>query len=359
MIELPKIPKIEKSPKIELLMEIHKEIQTDLDDKEKLAIENIIQKNFGDRWHEVDITTLSLLRDGILKLKKKKATENDIREHMLRTLSFDNLDYEERYVLFLDILGFKNIIKFYRAIDVRNVFDLLRHTLYCLNKGAGIMGVNVPDDVVEDIKYVIMSDSIVMSFPKSGDGFLCFVLCCVNLQIGSLNFQEMDNNNSIFEFPLLFRGGLACGEILHHEQVVYGPALISAYELECKKAVFPRVIMTNETYDNGLLSVDKENQVIIKTFIKKDDDGNYYIDYLNNLDAFSGTGKRRMDKWISANINDDNLSGKAEWINKKRMASEKLYQLFRESITDTEYKDLLKKDFHEFLTKYLDFINGH
>ena len=68
-ITLPEFPKLSDSPKMKLLSEIHKEIQQDFEDKS--FIEELLQ-NLWDKWHDVDISSLALIKEGILKLKKKR-----------------------------------------------------------------------------------------------------------------------------------------------------------------------------------------------------------------------------------------------------------------------------------------------
>ena len=42
------------------------------------------------------------------------------------------------------------------------------------------------------------------------------------------------------------RGGVTVGNILHDDDVVFGPALNRAYELESKVAKFPRIVLDVE-----------------------------------------------------------------------------------------------------------------
>ncbi|PDZ55088.1 hypothetical protein CON15_23105 [Bacillus cereus] len=42
---------------------------------------------------------------------------------------------------------------------------------------------------------------------------------------------------------ILMRGGLAVGLLCHNDNIVYGPAMVEAYELESKLAIYPRVVV--------------------------------------------------------------------------------------------------------------------
>ena len=317
----------------------------------QIIIKSLI-KQFGDDFY------IDFPHDEIIS-----ATHRQNIQNIMRSSSYeDNATPPERYVLFLDILGFKTIIlgddknKPYRAIDVRGVFDLFLHKLYSLNKGAGILEASlVPDNVVQDIKYVVMSDSIVVSFPKSGDGFLCFVFCCLELQAGLLGISK-ESCNPLFDFPILLRGGLSCGEILHCEQIAFGSALIKAHDLE-KVSNYPRVIMSEKTYNEGICSVATENRIVIQSFIKQDEDGYFYIDYLCENALQNETIKERINNWISEKGKD--LPTKTDWMDKKIKEFERLNHLYRESLTESEYKGWLESDFRQALSKYIEFVEQH
>lgn len=70
---------------------------------------------------------------------------------------------------------------------------------------------------------------------------------------------------------LFLRGSLVVDNLHFGENFVYGQALLKAYELESKTAIYPRVIVD----DSVLKNIKKEN-----TFILLDDDNVYFYDYL-------------------------------------------------------------------------------
>ena len=72
--------------------------------------------------------------------------------------------------------------------------------------------------------------------------------------------------------------------------------------------------MKKEVYDDGMQSVSKENQVAVKNFLKEDDDGYYYIDYLSHWNELSETHKNRIEKWISTHIDINDKSLCPIWI---------------------------------------------
>ena len=70
---------------------------------------------------------------------------------------------------------------------------------------------------------------------------------------------------------LFLRGSFVVDNLHFGENFVYGQALLKAYELESKTAIYPRVIVD----DSVLKNIKIEN-----TFISLDDDNVYFYDYL-------------------------------------------------------------------------------
>jgi hypothetical protein len=235
-IKVPDFSSFLSNPKIKLFREVYNESRGD--NELENFVDNLLQELWG-KWHEVDISEFEIIRDSVIALKRNKTTNQEIRQNVTDTFWSGNFDYEDRYVMFVDILGFRKIIQKFRAIDIRGIFDILRSYLFSKKKG---WGVYVSEEIISELEFVIMSDSVVISFPKCGDGFLNLILSCVNMQLGLLG--ELDElEDSILEFPILFRGGVACGEILHDKQIVFGQALIDAYKFEEKIWRIIRVLL--------------------------------------------------------------------------------------------------------------------
>jgi hypothetical protein len=102
------------------------------------------------------------------------------------------------------------------------------------------------------------SDSIFLSTPPGHEDFL--YLCCIVSGLAS-HFLDLGH-------PL--RGGIACGLVYHEDDIVVGPALVRAYELESKTAIHPRIIFDPEMKMNEPTS-----------FVLTDIDGVKYVDVLS------------------------------------------------------------------------------
>jgi hypothetical protein len=84
-------------------------------------------------------------------------------------------------------------------------------------------------------------------------------------------------NNNYYSF---LRGAIVFGDICHKKEVIFGPAVIQAYEMERKVAKWPRVVVDPQLID--LLS-DENKRYIFDIMLSKDMDGLPFIDYLKYI----------------------------------------------------------------------------
>ncbi|MBC8536283.1 hypothetical protein [Feifania hominis] len=168
--------------------------------------------------------------------------------------------YERRFVAFLDILGFRGLVN-----------DPSRHVFFAgffaaINKfcDMDLRGIHLTDLAVTSI-----SDSIVISVPRRRSS--CFhKLTSVVKVLTSMALKE----------GILLRGAIAEGELYHRDNIVFGPALVEAYELQENCAIYPRCIVRPEVLASGLATYrGKWVQFEYEDF-RKDADGFYYVDYL-------------------------------------------------------------------------------
>lgn len=79
----------------------------------------------------------------------------------------------------------------------------------------------------------------------------------------------------------LVRGGITIGDFYIDDTIVWGPALLRAYELEDKLAIYPRIIL-DETV-TSVLSIS----TIKNDFVRVDKDGFRFLNYMD-IWHFSG-----------------------------------------------------------------------
>lgn len=163
----------------------------------------------------------------------------------------NEVKYEERLVAFIDILGFKEIVK--QSENDPSKISLIYSVLNYLKNWEipekwNLKFVEIEEDAQKkgvekfDIRgktnSTAFSDSIVVSVKVDND---------VN-EVASTLIVNLANIGAIlFEKGVLFRGGLTIGNIIHDENgTVFGQGLIDSYKLETNNAKYPRIILSDK-----------------------------------------------------------------------------------------------------------------
>lgn len=179
--------------------------------------------------------------------------------------------YQRRVIAFIDILGFKSHIN-KTVIDdeyKERLFKALRFILdFQKDNEEGILELKSMGKEV-----TVFSDSIVISYPLTIPSAIFMIMIdIIHIQL-ELAFKE-----------LVFRGSITIGDVHHDSNLIFGPGLVKAYELESKCAIYPRIILEEETIiegvENRVNPNIKEELGYIFGLIKEDEDGFYYIDFL-------------------------------------------------------------------------------
>lgn len=139
--------------------------------------------------------------------------------------SVDVDDFQERYVAFLDLLGFKAQVEraernIEQRVRLREILSLLRDTL-CESPSIGL-------------RFTYFSDCIVLSAQRTLAGLWEM-------------FQSIDLLTfNLLQYDVFMRGGLTAGLAHHSEDFVYGVPLIRAYKLESESAGGPMTLVAQE-----------------------------------------------------------------------------------------------------------------
>lgn len=168
-------------------------------------------------------------------------------------------EYKECYIAFIDILGFKNIIKTLSCNEIIEIFENAKK----------IYGIRDEDEnantlhtfAYEELKYKIMSDSICIYIESSIEDSLLALITAVGC---------LQSNLLALEKFILCRGCIVKGAIYANEDIIFGPGYVEAYLLEENSAKFPRIILTNEIIQNAKLS--ETGSLLLNAFIKVDFD---------------------------------------------------------------------------------------
>jgi len=185
------------------------------------------------------------------------------------------MKYENRIVCFIDILGFKNIVANTVDGEDDNETEILKINNLLL-RARNILDIDT--EKVSKSKIVTQfSDSLVISFNVNEESEIFWTL--VEILHLIINFAYGG---------YLLRGGISYGKLIHDDKLVYGPGLISAYQIESSDAIYPRIIL-----DESILNLaqkhrykdhnETQERELIEDIITKDEDNFYYIDYIEKV----------------------------------------------------------------------------
>lgn len=187
------------------------------------------------------------------------------------------MSYENRFIAFLDILGFKNWIE--KTVINESIFNTIKAGLdYISNEREELYHGHYSDMRINNKEISVFSDSIVISYSMD-KGSLFYVLMdliyiCINL-----------NSKGIF-----VRGGVSFGKLYHKNHECFGPAMVKAYELEQKQAIYPRIVVEPEVVKNGIMNpgpanTPKQELAYIEKLLSEDKgEGIFYLDYLSQYE---------------------------------------------------------------------------
>lgn len=176
----------------------------------------------------------------------------------MTTASLDSVDevhdYKERYVAFLDLLGFKVQVEEAERTPsewprLREILALVRDTL-CENPALGM-------------HLTWFSDCIVFSADRTEHGLAEMIQ-----SIDMLTFN-------LLQYDVFVRGGLVAGGAHHGKDFVYGTAVSRAYELESTCAKWPITLVSQEVLDDA-----KTYGVSFMEWLIEDETGQHFVHYL-------------------------------------------------------------------------------
>lgn len=163
----------------------------------------------------------------------REAKEREIMEEAKKFEA--SLQYKNRIVAFVDILGWKQAVLSKGEHVVKMLGKALANLQSIANHYNSLNGLLLAGEKWPgDLLITQFSDCLVLSAEdeKSGRDALEDALHILS--------------STLIEFGFLLRGGVVRGDIYHDARLVYGPALIESYELESRFAVVPRIILSPE-----------------------------------------------------------------------------------------------------------------
>ncbi|WP_313578561.1 hypothetical protein [Chishuiella sp.] len=227
-----------------------------------------------------------------------------------------NKKYEKRIVAFIDILGFKEIVRnseinsskielLYTALNFLKNWEIPeKWDLKYIEIEEDAQKKNINNfDIRGKTNTTTFSDSIVVSVKVDNN---------VNEMISTLVSNLSYIGANLFEKGISFRGAITIGNIIHEENgIVFGQALIDAYQLETKSAKYPRIILSNKLIKELNYPIEnKKDRYPYHQYINRFEDGCvgfhqmiYYQVSSNSSEMEPETLKKNLNK-IRKNIID-------------------------------------------------------
>lgn len=164
---------------------------------------------------------------------------------------------------FIDILGFKDIIKEAENIDSQKL-RRLRSLLDSYIQFDHARSPNVPADAKPN--YLFVSDSIILSAPLAHANYDGLVIVIMK----SLEVAQMLLNDGY-----LVRGAIEIGSVWHENSNIFGSAYIAAYQRE-EKEQYPRIVLCQNAREHWNVIAEKFDENLCL-----ENNGELIVDILN------------------------------------------------------------------------------
>lgn len=195
--------------------------------------------------------------------------------------------YNEKFIAFIDILGFKNLVNTSGDEIIERVVDTIDKSIGEYKKRfirdspepkTDMMGYEVLDI---DPRYYVLSDSIILTMEDAENNLFRFLL-------GIIAIQKEFIKNDIF-----VRGTVVKGDIFELEgsdgisNMVFGPGGIDAIQMEASDSIYPRIIVSEsvlESLKEKYVESREKSEIgrdLFRLIVLKDNNGISFIDYLS------------------------------------------------------------------------------
>ena len=189
------------------------------------------------------------------------------------------VQYRISLVTYLDILGFKDIIATRKAGDISRIIGSVKDAVEPTTHETQFKetAYNIPEDQCQsfsDLSLIVRQLEGVELAPHGSQLF--------NLLLHLVHAQA----RLVIDEGILIRGAVTIGDVVKSSGQLFGPAVVSAYELERDHAKYPRIIIDDRIFEalSGLpgawLHDEQTNKRELKLLTRRDTDGRCYVDYL-------------------------------------------------------------------------------
>lgn len=237
----------------------------------------------------------------------------------------NSLVEDEYFILYFDILGYKEKIKKYEEEFFLKIMYAVIDTINVMYEGS---------KKSRSFGYHIFSDNVIIFIRKKIDTE-DNILELFNLIQDTFIIQR----NLMGHYRILIRGAITEGKLYYGGNFVYGSGLVNSYLLEDKKSINPRVIIDKNLIkqfkgnipDN---SVTKEICININQLINQDDDGEFFVGYINYFEKscekfviYLFYHKKLIESLLEESALKEEIRQKIIWCKKYHNLICRMYQL--------------------------------
>lgn len=212
------------------------------------------------------------------------------------------IQYEEKLIAFIDILGFKDIVR--RSERSQRTLELIYDSLSFLKRREigskwNLQLIEIEEDAQKrDLKEFDIADrTYCSSFSDSIAVSVSYTEENINESFSTLVANLSFVGTRLMTSGVLLRGSITTGKSIHTENgIVFGQGLIDAYLLESSAAHFPRIIISEKLLKKlNYPLISKHDRFPYHQYLKRFDDGcvgfhqMIYFEVLQNWDNMSET----------------------------------------------------------------------
>ena len=221
-------------------------------------------------------------------------------------------EYENSYVAFLDILGFKEMVCKKSSQEIKTIYDEIR-MVTTLFSDSDLYDEIIPRNIRENTKTTFLSDSIIINIPSNiTSAFYGLVVICLYIQNKLIGLKK----------PILIRGAICRGNCFRYYDmetnalIIYGPCVNEAYKLQENLAIYPRIIIEDLLFDSEKKAFFGNDSAFLNTFIRKSDDGYWFLDYMKMRMILSEPRYETIKEFILSGLaqNDERILQKFRWM---------------------------------------------
>lgn len=220
---------------------------------------------------------------------------------------------KDYYLAYFDILGYKSFFES-KDFDVASFFETVNSALNDVKKG-----INIESSLNHvDIKYRVYSDNFLFYIEDNDNEHQALITLSRLVSLIQKRLLE--------KYSLLIRGGITKGDFRFNEELIFGKGLIDVYTLESTKAIYPRVIFSNDPFAKDTLDSLKNEGLI-----EKDEDGYYYVQFLYQTGAEVSYEilARNITKLVNINCRYKNLTDTKKIAEKEKLITKYLWLITR------------------------------